>query len=238
MHAQKRMKVAIIDNSIDTDVYTPVDHWSQHLDANWEAFRAKKGDFPDLDNFSHLILSGSEASILEREDWVEREIDLIQESIRKGIPTLGSCYGHQLLALALKGPDYVRNCPEPEVGWIAVQITQENELLGKQGEFHVYTSHFDEVVDLGEDFKILASSERCRIHVFQFKDGPFWGIQAHPEMDISASRQFMQNRVAQESESSRLYQEALNSQPRDSGFIERIVQCFMQRGKDKIFPGI
>lgn len=117
------MKVAIVDNSINPDVYTPVDHWLMHLDVNWEPFRAKKGDLPDLDNFSHLILSGSEASILEGEDWVEREIDLIQEAIRKGMPILGSCYGHQLLALALVGPDYVRNCPEPEVGWITVQVS-------------------------------------------------------------------------------------------------------------------
>lgn len=230
MYIQNRIKVAIIDNSINPDVYTPVDHWSMHLDAPWKAFRAKRGILPDLDKFSHLILSGSEASILKREDWVEREIELTQEAICQGIPILGSCYGHQLLALALRGPDCVRNCPEPEVGWITVQVTQKNELLGEQGEFHVFSSHFDEVIDLGEDFKILASTEKCGIHAFQFQDGPFFGIQAHPEMDIPASRQFMQNLVDQEIETSQLYREALCSQPQDSGYIKRIIQYFKQCG--------
>lgn len=228
MTEDNEAKIAIIDNSIDPEVYTPVQHWSQHLNVEWEAFKAKKGDFPNLEGFSHLILTGSEATILEREDWIEQEVEVIGEAVNKRMPILGSCYGHQLLALALVGPDHVRRSRDPEVGWLTVQIIQDNDLLGKQGKFHVFSSHFDEVVDLGDEFKILASTEACRIHAFQFKDKPVWGIQAHPEMDISSSRKFMRSLIAHRVDSSQLYEEALNSPPKDSGLIQRIVQCFIR----------
>ena len=233
MREERKVKVAIVDNSIDPEVYSPVDHWSVHFDVDWEAFRVIRGDFPDLDDFSHLVLSGSEASILEREEWVEREIELTQEAIRREMPILGSCYGHQFLALALVGPGYVRRCAEPEVGWTKVHVVQDNDLLGERGEFHVFSSHFDEVVNLGEEFRILASTRKCKIHAFQFKDLPVWGIQAHPEMDISASRQFMQNRIAQGADDSGLYQKALESSPQNSGYIKRITLCFLQSGKNR-----
>jgi GMP synthase-like glutamine amidotransferase len=70
------------------------------------------------------------------------------------------------------------------------QIIQDNELLGKLGEFYVFSSHFDEVYNLGSEFKILAESEKCRVQAFQFKDKPIWGIQAHPEMNIPAGQQY------------------------------------------------
>ena len=230
---EHKIKVAIIDNSIDPKVYTPVEHWSQHLEVDWEAFKVKRGDFPDLDEFTHLILSGSETTILDREDWVEQEIELIQQALDKEMSILGSCYGHQLLAFSISGPEHVRRSADPEVGWIAVQVTQDSDLLGYHGEFHVFSSHFDEVANLGDEFKILASTRTCKIHAFQFKDLPVWGIQAHPEMDISASRQFMQNQIKKKTGYSQLYEEALGYPPKDSGLIRRIVHCFIQSGRGR-----
>jgi hypothetical protein len=65
------MEIAVIDNSIDPSVYHPIRHWQSYLKRKWQAFRAPQGFFPNLEkDYSHLILTGSEASILEREDWV------------------------------------------------------------------------------------------------------------------------------------------------------------------------
>ena len=61
------IRVAIIDNSIDPTVYKPIDHWRTFLGVSWEAFRAVQGCFPDLDQgYTHIILTGSESSILDR----------------------------------------------------------------------------------------------------------------------------------------------------------------------------
>jgi GMP synthase (glutamine-hydrolysing) len=41
--------------------------------------------------------------------------------------------------------------------------------------------HFDEACDLPADFHVLAASDRCAVHAFQYRDLPVWGVQFHPE---------------------------------------------------------
>lgn len=61
------VKLALIDNSIDPDSYPPCAHWGEFLSVPFDSFRAGDGRLPDLgDGYTHLILTGSEASILER----------------------------------------------------------------------------------------------------------------------------------------------------------------------------
>jgi len=221
-------RVAIIDNSIDPTVYKPVDHWRHFLGVPWEAFRAAEGCLPKLrKGYTHLILTGSEASIQEREGWVYDEAEVVREAIARGIPVLGSCYGHQLLALALRGPAHVRRCPRPEVGWIPVRIEKKNGLLGDRGIAHAFSSHFDEVIGLDDEFIVLASTPACRVQAFELRFKPVWGIQFHPEINISAAREFLENLASLKLETSPLFEETLRTKPKDSGHIRRIVRHFL-----------
>jgi GMP synthase-like glutamine amidotransferase len=221
--------VAIIDNSLDPSVYRPVDHWRTFLDVPWEAFRAVESCFPDLERgYSHLILTGSEASILDGEGWVEGEVEIVREALEKRIPILGSCYGHQVLALALRGPAHVRRCAHPEVGWLPVRIEKESSLLGPRGEAYSFTIHFDEVIGLDDDFIVLASAPACPIQAFALRSGPAWGIQFHPEINIPAARELLRNLVRLKLETCSLFERALKTRPRDSGLIRRIVRGFLE----------
>jgi GMP synthase-like glutamine amidotransferase len=148
MTERKPISVAIVDNSIQPEIYAPVGHWSRYLGVPWRAFTARNGEFPVPGEFSHLILTGSEASILERDPWVETEAGLVRSAAASGTPVLGSCWGHQLIAYALAGPGCVGRCPSPEIGWIAVRVDRESDLLGAAGTVHhVFSVHFDEVRD-------------------------------------------------------------------------------------------
>jgi len=225
---REKIKVAIVDNSIDSSVYNPVEHWSAYLDVAWEAFKATRRQFPDLDGgYTHLILTGSEASIMDRESWVYEEVELIQEAVEKGLSVLGSCYGHQLLALALLGKLHVQRCLKPEVGWIPIQIERESGLLGKKGSAFSFSIHFDEAVNLSDAFLVLASSRDCRIQAFQMRRRPVWGLQIHPEIDISSAKKFLNKLVSLNLKTKPLFEAALDSTPRDSGLIRRIVKCFL-----------
>jgi GMP synthase-like glutamine amidotransferase len=197
-------------------------------------FRAKKDELPPLldsdreNGFTHVILSGSEASIVEREPWVEKEIEFVREAAQKDIPILGSCYGHQLLAIALTDPSHVRRCDRPEIGWLPITILKDNALLGSPGIFYAYTVHFDEVIDLNDSFEVLASTPGCKVHAFCYQGKPWWGIQSHPEINVSDGRKFFQKLLALDSPETPLYAQALKSKPRDSCLISRIVEEFIR----------
>lgn len=222
------VKVAIVDNSINPSIYTPVAHWTAFLDSLWQAFTAREFRFPNLDEgFTHLILTGSEASILERDRWVHKEIELVLEAVKKNIPVLGSCWGHQLLAIALAGPAHVQRSECPEIGWIPVTITDENTLFGKKGQEFVFSSHYDEVVGLGDDFRVFASSEKCRVHAFQWRASPVWGIQSHPEMNILDAQHYLRENIALDHDSHSLYRKALDSKPKDTGVIQTVIRNFL-----------
>lgn len=223
----KARRVAIIDNSLDPSVYRPVDHWNRHLPVPADAFTAREGRFPDPRAYSHLILTGSEASILERQTWVDKEAILVREAIRCGVSVLGSCWGHQLLAFALAGPRHVRRCAHPEIGWISVRITRESELLGPAGEFFTFSVHFDEVCDLPKGFEVLAETEACPVQAFRVQGKPVWGLQPHPEVDIASARRFLEDLIERGFKGMSWLKEALRSPARDSGLIERIVDAFL-----------
>jgi GMP synthase-like glutamine amidotransferase len=226
---KKEVKVAIIDNSIDSSIYNPIEHWKAYIKVPWDSFKAKRSVFPDLKNgYTHLLLTGSEASILERENWMYEEVEVIQEAVEKGLPILGSCYGHQLLALTLAGPSHLRRCILPEVGWIPIQIKEESELLGKKRRVFSFSVHFDEVVNLDDSFLVIASSKHCEIQAFQFKKRPVWGIQIHPEINVTAAKELLRKLASLGLETYTFYEGALRSKPRDSGLIHDIVRQFLK----------
>jgi len=229
---KRKIKVAIIDNSINPEIYSPVQHWGKYLNVEWETFSAKNGMFPDLsEGYTHLILTGSEASIIERDHWVYQEVEYVREAVGKNLPVFGSCYGHQLLAIALAGYKNVCRCKKPEIGWIPIKIRMNNPLLGPRGVFYAYTLHFDEVIDLDNKFEVLASTEQCRIHAFKLKNQPLWGLQAHPEINIPAGRQLFNNLISQETKMTPYFEAGLKSRSRDSNLIHRIIANFLKSGE-------
>lgn len=138
---------------------------------------------PDPGPFSHLIVSGSEASILERQPWDDLLADIIHRFVDGGRRVLGICYGHQFMANALSRKPSCRPSPTPEFGWKHVEVVP-NPLFNGIERPLCMVSHYDEVHDLGADFKIIASTRQCRIHGFQYRDLPVWGLQYHPEYNI------------------------------------------------------
>lgn len=223
----KEIKIAIIDNSLDHAVYNPIRHWKSWLERDFDVFQATDNRFPDVQDFTHIILTGSEASILQRERWAVEEVGLIKRAAEEGVSLLGSCYGHQMLAVALAGPRHVRRCPEPEIGWIAIDIPGKDGFLGRERRAFCFSSHLDEVTELPDDFHILASSDRCGVQALRFRTESIWGLQIHPEIDIAEAKWYLERRVEFAHEPLSLFQAALNSQPRDSGIIHHVLQHFL-----------
>jgi len=223
-------KIALIDNSIEPEIYRPVDHWARYLPPGWLSFRAPDGNLPDLDDgFTHFILTGSEASVLELEPWALVEIELIREADHQGLALLGSCYGHQLLAASLAGLDFVGPCREPELGWIPVEARGSSVVFGSGGSISdVFSLHFDEVRVLPPPFIVLAGTDECPVQAFAHPGKPVRGYQIHPEINPEEGRFLLRAQAERNGRGgSDLYRRALQQTPRDSGLIHPIVREFL-----------
>jgi GMP synthase-like glutamine amidotransferase len=227
-------RVLILDGSIFRDMYRPDEHWGPLLDgAPFESAHLPSGaTVPPLERFTHLIVTGSEASIVEPAPWYDVEAAAVREAASRGLAILGSCFGHQMLALALSGPAHVRRSPTPEVGWVAVRRTAPDPLLDDLGNpFHVFASHFDEVLDPPAPWRVLARSDRCAVQAMRLGDRPIWGLQAHPEIDPANARVLVEGFLARRPDLADHLRPALAQPPRDDGAAQEIVRRFLASGR-------
>ena len=82
----------------------------------------------------------------------------------------------------------IEHAPEPEIGELEVDVVEREGLLRGVGPRpRVFQHHFDELTALPGDFRILASSDRCRVQAIASEERGWWGTQFHPESYRSAN---------------------------------------------------
>ncbi len=110
-----------------------------------------------------------------------------------GISVLGICYGMQWGAFVLGGD--VSAASGREYGRTRAHLEATDELTANLPEmFEVWMSHGDSLVDLGEQFVPLVSTEWCPHAAVRHRDKPFWGVQFHPEVTHTEyGRELFQN---------------------------------------------
>ena len=142
-----------------------------------------------LDDFQGIVWTGSLLNIYDLGPSIERQIELAKELFKKKNKIFGSCWGLQVLATAAGGR--VRKNPKGLEAVIAKNITVNDEgtkhLLykNKPKVFDSLCWHYDEVVNLPNDAKILSSNEKSSIQsvVFSKDKSEVWAVQYHPEFD-------------------------------------------------------
>jgi GMP synthase-like glutamine amidotransferase len=141
----------------------------EDLDARCVAWRA-------------VILSGSERSIFEDAAWLDNQFSFVRNVMEARVPLLGVCFGHQLIFRACYGKDALARRAVPEVGWPPVKLAPHELFAVVPSTIRPYNFHFDEVVDVPEEWRVLASSESCRVHAVRHDELPAVGLQFHPEV--------------------------------------------------------
>jgi GMP synthase (glutamine-hydrolysing) len=126
-------------------------------------------------NPSALILSGGPASV-----YAEGAPHCDPAIFELGIPTLGICYGMQLMALNLGGR--VDRTGAGEFGKAELQAGESALFHDLPAEQQVWMSHRDSVVAPPAGARVTASSGSTPIGAFEDPARGLYGIQFHPEV--------------------------------------------------------
>jgi GMP synthase (glutamine-hydrolysing) len=102
----------------------------------------------------------------------------IDFSLLEGIPTLGICYGMQLMAHGLGG----RVTPSGGREYGRTRLLSQRGLCEQLENPTVWMSHGDSVAELPPDFQAAASTESCPIAAIEDPRRGFYGVQFHPEV--------------------------------------------------------
>jgi GMP synthase (glutamine-hydrolysing) len=132
-----------------------------------------------------LILSGGPKSV-----HVDGAPRLDPEIFQLGVPTLGICYGAQLIAQQLGGE--VARGGRGEYGRTALRIAAPGSasedsaptglLVDQPVEQVVWMSHFDAITEVPPGFVATAVTADAPVAALESPDRRLWGVQYHPEV--------------------------------------------------------
>lgn len=160
-----------------------------HLDKNDLPYRlispASDGTAPvDASKFSGLIVLGSDHCVNESLPWIEDELTLLQDAIRRDVPVLGHCFGAQMLARAMGAKVSRNGCPN--IGWSPIWVTPPAQhRMGLPRQVTIFNWHYD-------TFEIPAGAVRTMYgsHCLNkgFLRGRHWAFQGHLEVTEASVR--------------------------------------------------
>ncbi len=183
-----RPRIALLNAAHDGTHTTR--NFRRELDADLVEFQTTERDLPDTFAFDGCVVTGSRASVYWDEPWIADLKSWVGEAIDRGLPFLGVCYGHQLLADVLGGE--VEAMDDYEIGYRTVEHDGESDLLaGLDAEFTVFTTHSDRVSEVPPGAEVIAEND-YGIHGFRHDD--VWAVQFHPEYDTETAEMVTQGK--------------------------------------------
>ena len=128
--------------------------------------------FPDTpQDADGWLITGSRHGAYEDHPFIKPLETLIRDIHAAGVPLVGICFGHQIIAQALGG-----RVERSEKGW-AVGAT-DYDFGGETLRLNAW--HRDQVVAVPPDARVVASNDFCANAALVYDDRVFT-LQAHPE---------------------------------------------------------
>lgn len=171
-------RIVVVRNEVDPEYAYHCDALARHFpDAPQVDYPA--GDRPDLSRADGVVLSGSTAGVYERDrhSWIADQLGLVREVVDRGIPTLGVCFGHQVVNEALGG---TVEAVGTTARLVAVEFAAEPIFDGVAPV--VATLHGDHVTAVGDGLAVIATADYYPAFGTAHETAPVWTVQFHPEL--------------------------------------------------------
>ncbi|PSQ96075.1 MAG: GMP synthase [Bacteroidetes bacterium SW_7_64_58] len=189
------MHLALIDASLGTPHAQR--NFQREVDASLTVYNTNEGKMPPplgdpapiqtdagpIQSFDGVIISGSQSSVYDdHRSWIQKLSRWTEGAIADGLPILGVCWGHQLLAQILGGT--VRG-GSYELGYVEVNQEADDPIWnGLSDPFTAFATHSDHVVEMPPDARLLASNATG---VQAFRREQVYAVQFHPEYDLQTA---------------------------------------------------
>jgi GMP synthase (glutamine-hydrolysing) len=160
----------------------------------WDVERDADGTPPleTLGRFSGIVSLGAYAGVPDepKHPWMTHEKHILTHALTVGMPTLGLCFGAQLLAAAAGAA--FQPSPVPELGWTSVRLTPHAasdpvmaplvRSASQTDEVEVFHYHFDSY-ELPDGAVLLGETDGI-VEAFRVGEAA-WGLQFHLEVGLA-----------------------------------------------------
>lgn len=207
-----------------TRTYT--DLYSGFLEGHGLTFRTWSVvdmEFPDsINDADGWLITGSRHGAYEDLPFIAPLEDFVREAYGGGVPLVGICFGHQIIAQALGG-----KVEKFEGGWSVGRVDYRFD----DATLAMNAWHQDQVVEPPAEAEVTASSDFCRYAAFRYK-GPAMSVQPHPEFDPGAVDLLLNVRAPGVVPEDRIARaKALADQPVDNDEMARRVAAFFKEAR-------
>lgn len=128
-----------------------------------------------------IVVLGSGTSVYDSRPWQRPLEEWILPLMEKGVPTLGLCYGHQMIAHLFGGEvRFVHDDKRKNLGMRRVRLDADR-LWGPACEGELFVSHRETVSRCPDAMKVVGRSDLVATDVLAHHKLPVWSFQPHPE---------------------------------------------------------
>jgi GMP synthase (glutamine-hydrolysing) len=169
----------VCDTEVDPDAYGYLPRALRGLLPDHERYHyPTRGGEPSLDGVDAVVVTGSTAGVYEADDrpWIPRARQFVRQLVDREIPTLGVCFGHQLVNDALGGRVEHRGLTARLVD---AELDDDPLFAGVSPTIPMV--HGDHVVETGDGMEPIASADYYPLLATRHAAAPVWTTQYHPE---------------------------------------------------------
>lgn len=164
--------------------------------VQYQTFHVCGGSLPSATGVCDAyLITGSKTGVYDDEPWLLALRTFLQNAYGAGIPLVGICFGHQMLANSLGG-----KAEKSDKGWGigAMTHSQKNTFIDIEqmpADLTLLFSHQDQVTALPRHAQVLYGSAFCNVGAYRIGKQVL-SFQGHPEFTHEYSRRLMTLRQA------------------------------------------